>query len=328
MPTNLPPDYFEVEKLFRQAETNQERIAYLEEMYSLVPKHKGTDHLRADLRRRLSKLKAAVETRKGGGRQTSLYHIDREGAGQIVIIGHANVGKSALVKSLTSADPEVSPAPFTTWTPTPGMMPIQDMQVQLIDTPPLNRDFIEPLLMDLLRRCDLILVMVDMQADPIQQLEDTLATLKAHRIIPKDLEEQYEGQPALFFVPLIIMANKVDNRDLEEDFDILCELMGEECPMLPISIEMGFNIERMKQVIFDKLEIMRIYSKAPGEDPDLSVPFVMKVGSTIDELAGKVHQDFARNLKAARVWGQGVFDGQLVGRDHVLHDGDIVELRI
>jgi uncharacterized protein len=320
MPTNLPPDYFEVEKLFRQAETNEARIAYLEEMLSIVPKHKGTDHLRADLRRRLSKLKAAVETRKSSGRQTSMYHIDREGAGQVVVIGHANVGKSALIKSLTSAEPEVSPAPFTTWAPTPGMMLIQDVQVQLIDTPPLNRDFIEPLLMDLLRRCDLILVMVDLQADPIQQLEDTLATLQAARIIPKDLQGQYDGQRGLFFVPLIVVVNKVDTPSLEEDFDVLCELMGDECPMLPISVDREFNIDRMKQIIFDKLEIMRIYSKAPGEDPDLGVPFVMKIGGTIDELAGKIHQDFAKNLKMARVWGHGVFDGQLVGRDHVLHD--------
>jgi len=328
MPTNLPPDYYVVEKLFREAETNQERIAYLEEMYSLIPKHKGTDHLRADIRRRLSKLKATVETRKGSGRQTSLYHIDREGAGQIVVIGNANAGKSSLVKSLTSAEPEVSAAPFTTWVPTPGMMPIQDIQVQLIDTPPLNRDFIEPLLMDLLRRCDLILVMVDLQADAIQQLEDTLETLQAHRIIPTDLAAQFEGQPGLFFVPVMVLVNKVDNPTLEEDFQALCDLMGEECPMLPISVETGFNIQRMKQAIFDKLEIIRIYSKAPGEDPDLGVPFVMKAGSTIDELAGKVHQDFAKKLKGARVWGHGVFDGQLVGRDHVLHDGDIVELRI
>jgi ribosome-interacting GTPase 1 len=321
-----PASYFAVEAL-RQAK-RMRKIAFLEEMLSIVPKHKGTDHLRADLRRRLSKLKSAAETHKSGGRQSSLYHIDPEGAGQIAVIGHSNVGKSALLKSLTSATPEVSPAPFTTWSPTPGMMHIEDVQVQLIDTPPLNRDFIEPLLMDMLRRGDLILLMLDMQADPIEQLEESLAVLRGHRIIPKELEAQYEGQPGLFFVPLMVVVNKVDNQELQEYFDILCELMGGECPLLPVSIEVGFNIDRMKQIIFDKLEIIRIYSKAPGKGPDLTVPFVMKKRSTIDELAGKVHKDFTKGLKSARVWGQGVFDGQLVGRDHVLHDGDIVELRI
>lgn len=328
MPTNLPPDYYDVEKLYRQAETNEEKIAYLEEMLSIVPKHKGTDHLRADLRRKLSKLKTATQARKSSGRQTSVYYIEREGAGQVVVIGHANVGKSALVKSLTSADPEVSPAPFSTWTPTPGMMQIEDFQVQLIDTPPLNRDFIEPLQMDLIRRCDLVLLMVDMQANTMEQLEETLATLEEHRILPKDLESKYEGQHRGFFVPLIVVVNKVDNQSMEEDFDVLCELMGEDCQMLPISVESSFNIDLLKQTIFDKLEIMRVYSKVPGKDPDMNIPFVMKKGSTVEEFASKIHQDFARNLKMARVWGKGVFDGQLVGRDHVLHDGDIIELRI
>jgi small GTP-binding protein len=257
-----------------------------------------------------------------------VYHIDREGAGQVVVIGHANVGKSALVKALTSAEPEVSPAPFSTWTPTPGMMLIEDVQVQLIDTPPLNRDFIEPLQMDLIRRSDMILLMVDLQANTIQQLEETLATLEERRIIPKDLEAKYEGQRGYFFVPLIVVVNKVDNPTLEEDFDILCELMGDGCQMLPFSVESGFNFSGLKQEVFDELEIMRIYSKIPGEDPDLSVPFVMKKGSTVEEFASKIHQDFARQLKMARVWGHGVFEGQMVGRDHILHDGDIIELRI
>jgi small GTP-binding protein len=328
MPTNLPPDYFEVEKLYRQAETNEEKIAYLEQMLSIIPKHKGTDHLRADLRRRLSKLKTATEARKSSGRQTSVYHIEREGAGQVVVIGHANVGKSALVNTLTSAEPEVSPAPFSTWTPTPGMMLIEDVQVQIIDTPPLNRDFIEPLQMDLIRRSNMILLMVDLQANTIQQLEETLATLEERRIIPKDLEAKYAGQRGFFFVPLIVVVNKVDNPKLEEDFDILCELMGDVCQMLPISVESGYNLSSLKQAVFNELEIMRIYSKIPGEDPDLSIPFVMKKGSTVEEFASKIHQDFARKLKMARVWGHGVFEGQMVGRDHVLHDGDVIELRI
>lgn len=328
MPTNLPPDYFEVEKLYRQAETNEEKIAYLEQMLSIIPKHKGTDHLRADLRRRLSKLKTATEARKKSGRQTSVYHIEREGAGQVVVIGHANVGKSALVKALTSAQPEVSPAPFSTWTPTPGMMQIDDVQVQLIDTPPLNREFIEPLQMDLIRRSDMVLLMVDLQANTIQQLEETLSTLEERRIIPKDLEVNYEGQRGYFFVPLIVVVNKVDNPKLEEDFDILYELMGDNCQMLPISVENGFNLNKLKQTVFDELKIMRIYSKIPGKDPDMSVPFVMKSGSTVEEFASKIHQDFASKLKMARVWGHGVFEGQMVGRDHVLHDGDIIELRI
>ena len=89
------------------------RAALLEEMYSLVPKHKGTDHLRADLRRQLSRLKDEAQARKKHGSHQETYHVDREGAGQAVVIGPGNVGKSALITALTRAQPEVSPAPYT-----------------------------------------------------------------------------------------------------------------------------------------------------------------------------------------------------------------------
>jgi ribosome-interacting GTPase 1 len=158
MPTNLPPEYFEVEKRYRAASSPEEKAACLEEMLGTIPKHKGTDKLRADLRRKLSKLKDAARTRKGTSRQVSAFHIDKEGAGQAVVIGPANVGKSALVAALTNATPEVADYPFTTWTPTPGMMPVEDIQVQLIDTPPLNSEFVDPELINLIRRADLILL--------------------------------------------------------------------------------------------------------------------------------------------------------------------------
>lgn len=144
MPTNLPPEALEAEQRYRAAKSVAEKIATLEEFISLIPKHKGTDKLRADLRRRLSKLKAeATQARKKVSKRDSAFHIEKEGAGQAVIIGPANVGKSALVATLTNATPEVSPAPYTTWEPTPGMMPIENIQVQLVDTPPLDRDYVE-----------------------------------------------------------------------------------------------------------------------------------------------------------------------------------------
>ena len=152
MPTNLPPEYFNAEERYRAAETPDEKIRTLEELISTIPKHKGTDKLRADLRRKLSKFKASAETRKGAGKRESVYNIDREGAGQVAVVGFANTGKSSLVAGLTNASPEVAEFPFTTWIPTPGMLLIDNVQVQLIDTPPLNRDFVEPELMDLLRQ--------------------------------------------------------------------------------------------------------------------------------------------------------------------------------
>jgi len=328
MPTNLPPEYFEADARYRAAQSNTEKIARLEDLISTIPKHKGTDKLRADLRRRLSKLKSAAQTRKGVSRHESPFHIDKEGAGQVAVVGPPNTGKSALVAALTNATPEVSPAPFTTWTPTPGMMPVENVQIQLIDTPPLNREYVQPELLDLIRRVDLILLVVDLLTDPIQQLEDTVAILEENHIAPLRLEDRHAERRRLTFVPLLVLANKCDDEDSDEVFEIFLELLDDDWPVLPVSAVTGRNLERLKQAVYERLGIIRVYSKAPGREPDLSAPFVLKKGDTVEEFAGKVHQDFYKNLKTARVWGSGVFDGQLVGRDHVLHEGDVVELRM
>ena len=328
MPTNLPPQYFEVDKRFREARTPEEKIACLEELIGTVPKHKGTDKLRADLRHRLSKLRTAAQTRKGATRQESVFRIEREGAGRAVIVGPPNVGKSALVAALTHATPEVSEAPFTTWTPTPGMMQVEDIQIQLIDTPPLNPDHIEPELIDLIRSGDLLLAVVDLQTYPTEQLEETIAILQDHRVAPRQLQERYPESSRLTFMPLLVVVNKNDEERLDEDFEIFCELLEEEWPLVPVSAMTGRHLERLAQMVVAELRIIRIYSKPPGKPPDLSRPFVVPKGSSVAEFAGKVHQDFSKNLKTARVWGSGAFDGQMVKRDHVLQDGDVVELQI
>lgn len=328
MPTNLPPHYYDVEEEFRKARSPEEKIALLEEMMSIVPKHKGTDHLRADLRRRLSQLKSEAQTQKTkSARQVSPFHIDREGAGQAVLVGQANVGKSALVDALTNARPEVGAHPFSTWSPTPGMMPIENIQVQLIDTPTLNPDFIKPEMMDLIRRTDLLLIVVDVQGFPIEQLEDTAALLEEHRIVPAFRRPQYPDRYDLSFVPTLVVVNKVDDPSLDADLEVLRELLEEPWPLVPVSAETGYHVDRFKRTIFNRLGVIRIYAKPPGKEPDLTSPFVMHEGGTVEEFAAQVHQDFLKNLRSARVWGTGVYDGQAVGRDHVLHDGDIVELR-
>lgn len=327
MPTNLPPDYYDVEKQYRSASSPAEKIAYLEEMLSIVPKHKGTDHLRADLRKKLSKLKTSPGAKKGVSRRASAFRIDREGAGQVAVIGPANVGKSALVEALTNASPEVSASPYSTWKPTPGMMPIDNIQVQLIDTPPLDREFLEPILIDLIRRCDLILLVVDLETDPVQQFEDTLSLLIENRIIPEHLRQEYSGGQRLTFLPLVIIANKNDDQNSDENFEIFSELCQEECAALPVSAITRRNLDELKSLVYKKLGVIRVYTKAPGAEPDYSAPFVLKHGGTIEDLAGKIHQDFVKGLKSARVWGDEVFDGQMVGRDYMLQDGDVVELQ-
>ncbi len=329
MPTNLPAEYAEAEKLYREATTPEQKIARLEEMISTIPKHKGTDKLRADYRRRLSKMKeAASQSSKRSRGAVSPYLVDKEGAGQLAIIGPTNVGKSSLVVALTNANPEVSAAPFTTWQPTPGMMLVENIQIQLIDTPPLNPDYVEPEFLALIRRADLVLLVVDLQMDPLQQLEDALALLEEHRIVPLHWQDRYTGQQRLTFVPLLLLVNKHDDESTEEDFQIFLELLEEDCPLVALSTISGRNLDYLKQVVFERLGIIRVYSQAPGQDPQTDSPFILQKGDTVADFAGRVHRDFYDNLKTARVWGAGVYDGQMVSRDHVLHDEDVVELRI
>ena len=329
MPTNLPADYFNAEERFRSATTTEDKIKYLEEMMGTIPKHKGTDHLRADLRKKLSKLKTAATSKKSSKKQVSAYHINKEGAGQIIIIGTTNVGKSSLVANQTNADPEVSEVPFTTWTAMPGMMKIDNIQVQVIDTPPIGDEYIDPEFLNLIRRVDLVLVMIDLHAYPVQQLEFVLQKLQENRIAPKYLEGQIEVEDFLLHVPTLVVVNKFDSEEYEEHYQIFKELLGQEHPMVPVSVQTGHNIETLKRTIFEKLGVIRVYSKAPGKDVDKSAPFVVDQGIQLGDFAGKVHKDFQEKLKSAKIWGTSAdFDGQMVSRDHVLEDEDIVELQI
>jgi len=328
MPANLPPQYFEAEKRFREAKTPQEKIEVLEEMLAIMPKHKGTDKLRADLRRKISKFKTQPQQKKGVSRRESAYAIDREGAAQIVVIGPANVGKSSLVATLTNATPEVADFPHSTWKPTPGMVPYENIQFQLVDTPPISLDYMEPGMADLIRRADILVILLDLHGDALQQLDDTLWLLRELRIfhegepIPEDLKK-----PPLI-KKMLLVVNKVDQQKDEEDYDVFLELSETHLPSVGISTRTKRNLTAFIERIFDISAIIRVYTKAPGKEPDLTAPFIVPEGSTLEELAAKIHKDFLDKLKFARIWGKEVFDGQMVQRDYVLQDGDVVEMHI
>ena len=328
MPTNLPPEYFEADRKYREAKSPQEKTEALEVLLSTIPKHKGTDKLRAELRKKLSKLKSQSQSKKKTPRHESSFHIEKEGAGRVIVLGAANVGKSSIVGTLTNAAPEVSESPYTTWVPKPGMMTFENIQIQLIDTPPIDRDYIEPELLDLIKNSDLILLLVDIKAFPIEQFQIAVEMLVNNKIIPLHLKEKYSGLNALF-IPTIAAVNKVDVEELDEECNVLCELLREEgWSLLPISVRTGRNLNQLMKNIFREMKLIRVYSKPPGKEADLTKPFVLKEGGTVEQFAYKVHHDFYEKLKTARIWGKNVFDGQRVGRDHVLLDGNIVELHI
>jgi hypothetical protein len=324
MPANLPPQYFEAEKNFRAAKTPQEKIAALEEMLAIMPKHKGTDHLHADLRARIAKLTLEAEKRPGTAKRSGKL-ITKEGAAQIAVVGPPNVGKSQLLCSVTNAKPLVTDYPFATTSPTPGMMEFENIKIQLIDTPPLAPQSVEWWLAHLLRKADALLIMIDLGADVLSQMDAVIIELEKMRIsigIRKTDALILSEQKAL------IVGNKIDLPNASANYQVLQEKYGQQFPMVAISAKERIGLEEMKHKIYQMLNVIRVYTKAPGQKPVFTDPVVLPRGSTLEQAAADVHKDFAAKLKYARLWGSGKHDGVMVKRNHVLADGDIIELHI
>jgi len=327
MPANLPPEYFEADRRYKQASTTAEKIAALEDLITTVPKHKGTDHLRADLRRKLSQLnKEAQEQRKkkGGGRD-SLYNIPREGAAQIAITGFANSGKSSILANLTKAAPVIADYPLSTVLPCPGMMPYEDIQIQLVDLPPIPNETTDGWVSGIMRVADALLIVVDLSEDADIQLELILDQIGRWNI---RTEKPREAETRVLVKRALVAANKKDQPGAMENFERLKAAYGSRYPIVAVSCLKKDGLEDLKQEIFRLASIIRVYSKPPGKEPDLSMPYTVPAGSTVMDVAEKVHKDFVTKLKYARVWGSAKFDGMRVERTHVLQDRDIIELNM
>jgi len=325
MPANLPPQYFEAEKRFRSAKSAEDKIMALEEMLAIMPKHKGTDHLKADLRRKIARLTQESEKKSGAKRASML--IEKEGAAQVVVIGLPNAGKSQFVSSITNALPQVAEYPFTTQTATPGMMDFKNIKIQLIDTPPLAEQSVEWWLPHMIRRADGLLVVVNLGHDPLAQLETIIAQLQEMRIGIGDIMAREEEGITLSRKKALIIGNKVDLGG-GESYIALRNQYGEQLPVVAISAKRGDGLEQLRYEIYKMLDIIRVYTKAPGKKPELDDPIVLKKGSTLADAAEAVHKDFRARLKYARIWGSGKHDGVMAKRNHVLQDGDIIELHM
>jgi len=326
MPANLPPQYFEAEKRFRLAKSPEEKIAGLEEMLAIMPKHKGTDHLRAELRARIAKL-TQLAAKKSGVRRASML-IEKEGAAQVAVIGLPNTGKSQLVASITNASPTVAEYPFTTHSAMPGMMEFENIQIQLIDTPPLMPQSIEWWLRHMLIRADALLVVVDLNDAPLTQMEDITAQLDKMRIGFGKRKAEEEVDIPFYQKKALIIGNKLDLDNTRRNYITLRNRYENQLPVIAISAKEGTSLEALKRAIYQMLNIIRVYTKAPGEKPDFTEPIVLERGSTLEDAAADVHKDFARKLKYARIWGSGKYDGLMIKRDHTLQDGDIIELHL
>jgi ribosome-interacting GTPase 1 len=331
MAANLTPQYLKAEEAYRRAATTEEEIKWLEVMLREMPKHKASEKLQSELKQKISRAKKDLEAeRKSGKKSAPGAKIPRQGAGTAIILGGPNAGKSRLVGSLTRATPEVAPYPFTTRTATPGMMPWEDVMVQLIDTPPITADFMETYMQGLIRGADVAVLMVDLGADEgieqLQELLDRLSGTKTRLGKTSYLDEEDVG---LSYTQTLVVPNKIDLPEAAERLELLHELCPLEFAEYVISAEQGAGLAELRDAIYRALDVVRVYTKTPtAKTADFDRPFTLRRGSTVLDVAEQVHKDFVERFKFARVWGANVHDGSTVKADYIPSDKDVLELHV
>ena len=330
MAVNLTPQYLEAEQEYKKAQTAEEKLECLKRMWTLVPKHKASEKLQAELKTKMSELREEVEQERKNPKKAGVsYKIPRQGAGTIMLLGAPNAGKSRLLTRLTRATPEVAAYPFTTREPHAGMMEWEDARVQLIDTPPITADYMEPYLSGMVRTANGNALLLDLGDDDgpfaTETVLERLAQVKTVLVgqLPAEITD-----PTIHYGLTVLIANKKDAPGAADRLEIVREMFAARFPILALDAESGDGLEEVRTALYRLLNVIRVYSKRPGKPADMESPFTPPVGSTVAQMAELVHRDFADKLKSARIWGTGVFDGQTVTRDHVLHDKDIVELHV
>ena len=330
MAANLTPQYLKAEENYRRAQTTEEELKWLELMFREIPKHKASEKMQSELKTKISRVKKELEVEKKAGAAKSgpVVKFPRQGAGTAIILGGPNAGKSRLLAALTRATPEVAPYPFTTRIPLPGMMQWEDVMVQLIDTPPITKDYFEPYMQGLIRGADVVVLMIDLGADEgveqLQELLDRLNDTKTRLGRESKLDEEDIGRS---YTQTIVVLNKIDDPDASARAELLHELCPLDLPEMSISAELGTGVEELRTAIYQALDVVRVYTKNPkAKEADFDRPFTIRRGGTVQEIAELVHKEVAEHLKFARIWGTGVHEGESVKGDHVVHDRDIVEL--
>jgi ribosome-interacting GTPase 1 len=351
MPANVSPEFKKAREAFQKAREPSERLECLKDMLRTIPKHKGTEHLQADLKTRIKELSAEIAgPRKGAARAGPVHSIPRDGAAQVALIGPPNSGKSSLHARLTGSHAEVTPYPNTTHAPLPGMYNYEDVQFQLVDLPPISADFMESWMPNALQPAHAALFVIDLSTPGcVENVAATLERLNEKRVTltpvwpggidPALLDTEPTGTAAAvselddelddvfrITLPALLVSNKCDLTHDADEVDVLEELIGVRFPAIFVSVETGAGLDRIGPIVFDGLEVVRVYTKIPGHAPDMQRPYTVFRGDTVLDVAAMIHRDIAATLKYARVWGSGRFDGQQVGKDHVLADRDVVEL--
>jgi len=328
MPANLTAQYHKAEEAYRRAGTPQEELEALQAMLREMPKHKGTDHLQAELKRKISKAKEEAAAAKKSSKKGHGVRIPRQGAGTVVLIGGPNSGKSQLLATLTRAEPEVADYPFTTREPQPGMMPWEDVYVQLVDTPPITADYMEPYMQGLIRGADMAVLLADLGGDDgPEQLAEVLDRLSATKTRLGRANELDDDDLGVSYTRTFLALNKMDVPGAEERLELLRELVELDFEAFKICAKDQATLEPLTDAIYRALDVVRVYTKLPAaKDPDYDKPFTLRRGQCVLDLAELVHRDMVDHFKFAKVWGSDVHPGTQVKGDHVLADKDVVEL--
>ena len=333
MPANLTPEYKRAEAQYRSAGTSEEKLEALELMLSTMPKHKGTDHLQGDIKRRISKLKSSSQG-PAGARHLDVFRVERSGAGQVVLLGTPNVGKSAIVAATTKAKVQVADYPFSTSLPVPGMMPFEDIKIQLVDLPPVTAEHMPPGMMGTIRSADVVAIVISLaDDDPLSQVQVPLDSLKSRwvtlvktRELPEMAEPEDPLEKPFFPIRGFILATHLDSPKAADNLQTLEELYAEQLDVFAVSCTTGEKLDELRRYLFEHLNVVRVYSKVPGKPVDKKDPFVLPRGSTVMDVAEAVHRELPEELRYARIWGANTYPGQTVQRAHVLEDQDVLEL--
>jgi len=330
MPANLTQQYLKAEEVYRRAATPEDELRGLQAMLRELPKHKGTDKLQAELKQKISKAKKEMVSQKQAGKKGHGIRIPRQGAGTIIVLGGPNAGKSQFVAKMTRATPDVAEYPFTTRSPMPAMMPWEDVTIQLIDTPPITNDYLEPYVQSLIRSADIVLLMVDLANDDgVEQCQEVLDRLNQTKTRLGKTSCLDENDIGLSYTRTFLVPNKIDAPGADDRLALLHELCPLDFPEYLISSQEGTGTEKLRNVIYETLDVIRVYTKLPSQkEPDFSTPFTIGRGGTLIEIAEQIHREFVEEFKFARVWGTHVHDGTVVKGDYVLHDKDVVELHL
>jgi ribosome-interacting GTPase 1 len=389
MPANLPAEAKQKYREASLARNPEEKIKKLQEFMSLFPKHKGTENLRAQVKRKISLLKQEIEDKKQkrtGVATGPKVFVEKEGDAQIVILGPTNVGRSSLLSTLTNAKVAILGYPYTTTEPTPGMFNYQDLQLQLVEAPALMEGSSEGGAWGLqtltsARNADGLVLMVDLSQDPVEQFSLISGELEKSRILtrkPKariEIEKMHMGAKLKFIVlgrlvdctvkdvarllrsygirdatvkirgeatlddveeaifegkvyrPAIVLANKADHPLAAERLEQLKEAVGDELKVIAVSCATGAGVEELGAELFGMLDIIRVYTKEPNKREASMRPFTIRKGSTVFDLAKRIHSDFYEQFSYAKVWSKRLrFSPQKVGGTFALEDGDTVEI--